>query len=314
MRDKFIHQKKKKDFKEILHVNSCVLNFFLNENKQNIDFCKSGGSNRMSYKMSIPLTPKMSEKDQLLPVNRSESITSSFSDIFEEYIRPCFAEFLGLTLFVFIGCTSIYNTNGNIVGIALAHGLSIALLVIATGSISGGHLNPAVTLGVLIAGAISPVKAILYIVAQVLGGILGASITRGVLGDTIYGKIGGGAHDLGYNVSIGEGILCEVMLTAMLLTVILASAVDPKTKSVLAPLAIGFTVVADILAGGSISGASMNPARSFGPAVVVSYTKSFWENHWIYWLAPSLGAAFAAICYRFVLASPDNRFPRSSQN
>ncbi|XP_013063681.2 aquaporin-8-like isoform X1 [Biomphalaria glabrata] len=257
--------------------------------------------------MSVPML-KMSEKDQLLPVNRSDSIVRSFPDILEEYIRPCFAEFLGVTLFVFIGCTSVYNTGGNIVGIAFAHGLSIALLIIATGSISGGHLNPAVTLGILISGAITPFKAILYVVAQVLGGILGAGISRGVLGDELYKNISGGAHDLSAHVSVGEGVLCEVMLTAMLVTVILSSAVDPKTKNVLAPLGIGFTVVADILAGGGITGASMNPARSFGPAIVVSYAKNVWTNHWIYWVAPSVGASFAAVCYRLVLASPENRF------
>ncbi|CAL1528817.1 unnamed protein product [Lymnaea stagnalis] len=258
--------------------------------------------------MSLGLQKKMSsERIPLLstPVNRSNSVVFSWQEIIENYVRPCCAEFLGVALFVFIGCTSVYNTQ-NIVGVAIAHGLTIALLVTATGAISGGQLNPAVTLALFISREITAVKALLFVLAQVVGGITGAAICKGVLDDVAYRSIQGGAQDLGKGTTIGEGVLCEVMLTALLVTVILLTAVDPETKSTLAPLAIGFTVVVDILAGGTLTGASMNPARSFGPAVV----SNAWNNHWIYWVGPGVGALWAVFIYRLILASPEKRFLR----
>ncbi|XP_059141591.1 aquaporin-8-like isoform X3 [Physella acuta] len=254
---------------------------------------------------------KMSnEREPLINRSLSGDVTPAIElSKFEQYIRPCFAEFLGVTLFVFIGCTSVEGTGGNIVGIAIAHGFTIALLVTATGAISGGQLNPAVTIGVFLAGAISAIKAVLFILSQVAGGVLGAALSRGVLGNNVYHNITGGAHQLGPNTTVGEGLLCEVMLTTILVTVVLTTAVDDGTKSVVAPLAIGFTVVVDILAGGALTGASMNPARSFGPAVVVtSFDSSIWQNHWIYWVGPALGGLLAGISYRLILASPNHRF------
>uniref|UniRef100_A0A0B6ZT33 Aquaporin n=1 Tax=Arion vulgaris TaxID=1028688 RepID=A0A0B6ZT33_9EUPU len=121
----------------------------------------------------------MSESEAL--INRSVSepnrfLSSITEGSFENYIRPCFTEFLGVALFVFIGTTAICSGRA-VEGVALAHGLTIALLITATGSISGGHFNPAVTLGVLIGGAVSPVTAVLYVVSQMIGAIFGSLFT-----------------------------------------------------------------------------------------------------------------------------------------
>ncbi|KAK7507976.1 hypothetical protein BaRGS_00000941, partial [Batillaria attramentaria] len=121
----------------------------------------------------------------------------------------------------------------------------------------------------------------------------------GILPSETFKAIGGGAHNLGENVTAGEGMLCEIVLTVVLVLTVLMAAVDPQTKSNLAPLAIGFAVFVDILAGISVTGASMNPARSFGPAVVVSNVSSdFWKYHYIYWVGPLIGAIVAAVWYR----------------
>ncbi|XP_025088343.1 aquaporin-8-like isoform X1 [Pomacea canaliculata] len=241
--------------------------------------------------------------------------------IFEEFVRPALAEFFGVTLFVCVGCLAVTQSGGgsvpgavpfSAVSIALAHGLTIALLVCALGSVSGAHLNPAVTLGVLLAGGISIPKAVIYFISQLIGSMTGAALARGILPASVYELIGGGAHNLGSfakdSVTPGQGVLCEMVLTMVLVMTVLLTAVDPITKTTLAPLAIGFAVTVDILAGILITGASMNPARSFGPAVAIAYHDSdIWNYHYVYWVGPLVGSAIAASWYRFFLASSEKR-------
>nr|BDI24355.1 aquaporin-3 [Peronia verruculata] len=247
----------------------------------------------------------MSSEEEAL-INRSTEASSG--DRFDTFIRPCIAEFIGVMLFVFIGTSAAVVNGTNIVAIALAHGLTIALLVIATGAISGGHLNPAVTLGIWFAGGISWLQAPFYIISQLVGSILGAALTRGILNEDLYVQGNGGATLPGPGVTAGEGFLCEMLLTSLLVSAVLLSAVDDSSKSKIGPLAIGFAVVTCILAGGPVSGASMNPARSFGPAVVMShFTTSVWDYHWIYWVGTGCGALLAGAWYRFFLAGPGKR-------
>ncbi|BFZ02854.1 hypothetical protein BsWGS_05893 [Bradybaena similaris] len=227
------------------------------------------------------------------------------TDIFDQYLRPCLTEFFGVAIFVFIG-TSAACSPLAVEGVALAHGLTIALLVIGTGSISGAHLNPAVTLGIWIGGGIAPILAVLYVISQLIGAILGAAFALGVVGYSAYDKCNGGGHVLPDHIAPGQAFLCEVLLTALLVTTVLVAAVDSSSKNSLAPLAIGFAVTVDILAGATFSGASMNPARSFGPAVVV-HNSSVWSYHWIYWVGPAIGAIVAGLIYRLLLASPEKR-------
>lgn len=242
----------------------------------------------------------MSEFDPLINRGARESF-------YHRAIRPSLAEFIGTTVFVFIGCMAVQTQN--VGSIALAHGLAIALLITGLGKISGGHFNPAVTLGVTISGGNPIVVSIFYFLAQILGGMVGAAFALAVLPESVYKGIKGGAHTLGHGVYPGWAILAEGILTFLLVFTVLMTAVDEE-KSNLAPLAIGFAVAVDIIAGAKTTGASMNPARSFGPAV--AYSKygdvNVWEHHYVYWVGPTAGAIAAAVIYRFLFASGNRRF------
>ncbi len=168
-----------------------------------------------------------------------------------------------------------------LVAIALAHGLAIAFLVYATANISGGHINPAVTFAAFLTKKISAARGLMFVVAQ---------LTIPDAADTNLG-----AHALGPGVSVSTGLLMEIVVTFVLVFVIFATAVDPGGMGNLAPLAIGLAVLVDHLVAVPITGASMNPARSFGPALVAGE----WANHWIYWVGPLLGAALAGLVYQF---------------
>jgi len=230
--------------------------------------------------------------------------------------RAVAAEFIATGLFVFIGTGAVVAANagflaaggelpgvpgqGFIITVALAHGLAIALLVAATAKISGGHINPAVSFAAASTGKIKVSTAGLYIAAQLVGAILASLLLKGVIQGPF--ESGLGAHGLTgvleQNVGdgAGAGLLVEAVLTFTLVFVVFATAIDPKGLAHLAPAAIGLTVLVDHLVGLPLTGASMNPARSFGPAVVAN----IWTDHWIYWLGPLIGAAIAALVYEFV--------------
>ncbi len=217
--------------------------------------------------------------------------------------RQAVVEFIGPFALVFAGVGAIIATRGeNLVAIALAHGLAIALMITAVGHISGGHFNPAVTVAMLAMRRIAPAKAVVYIVAQ----ILGATAAAGVL-TAIYPDLG----DLGRNVAgINNGVpaiaadigpfsatLLEVVLTFFLVFVIFGVAVDPRTPKVIAGFTIGLTITMDIFAGGVISGAVMNPARALGPAIV----QQDFTNAWVWIVGPIVGGLIAAFLYQKVL-------------
>jgi len=217
--------------------------------------------------------------------------------------RAALAEFIATLLFIFLGAGTVVVTGGlmkegltsaRLVAIALAHGFAIALLVAATAKLSGGHINPAVTFGALVTGKISLPTAIWYVVAQLVGAVIGAGFLAQVIPAAAQGNLG--AHGLGSGVSAGGGLLAEIVLTFALVFVVFATAMDPKGLGHLAPAAIGLTVLVDHLIGVPVTGASMNPARSFGPALMAGA----WDNHWIYWLGPLIGGTLAAVVYEFL--------------
>lgn len=256
-------------------------------------------------------------------INRNDSTPRNpVQGSYDRIWRPVLAEMVGVTLFVFVGCCALIS--GNITSAALGHGLTIGLLIMGLGEISGGHFNPAVTLGVTLSGGLPLVLAPGYISGQIAGGILGASLVRGALPKGVYSDIGGGVHHLG-NISTHDGsdfetvepgwaILIEMVLTTVLVFTVLMSAVNPKTKTSLAPLAIGFAVAVDIMAGGMLTGASMNPARAVGPAIVASAVlDNAWDYHYIYWVGPILGAILAALLYKFLFSSPNQRWIARSE-
>lgn len=229
-------------------------------------------------------------------------------------IRPCLAEFIGVAIFVFIGCLSVQDKNP--IAIAVAHGLAIVVLVALFGHVSGGHFNPAVTLGIVLSGAISPLKAILYVVSQLLGAVVGACFVRLVLdtvsiagttgSTTAYALINGGVHAVNPNVHVAAAILVEIVITSVLVMTVLITAVDAEGKSPSCPLYIGLAVVTGALAAFNSSGGSMNPARSFGPAVVLA-SGSAWTAHYVYWIGPGLGAVLAACLYKSLFATDNSR-------
>ena len=219
--------------------------------------------------------------------------------------RAVLAEYFGTMFFVF--CVTIANyaitrkDGGGLLATGITSGLAFAVLVAITIHVSGGHLNPFVTLGVFCAGAIHPILAAMYVLAQLLGGVFGSLLTYGVLGYDKFEQIWGGANALSDGVSVGEGIISEMMFTAILVTVVLFTAVDEITSSILAPLAIGFAVMIGVLAGVHSRGSSMNAARAFGPAVVmagVSGDFAVWDDHYVFWVGPIVGVLIAVILYR----------------
>lgn len=206
------------------------------------------------------------------------------------------AEFIGIFALVFVGGASIMSAqlaqaqNGLVIA-ALAHGTILAIMVTATMRISG-HLNPAVTLGFLATRRIEPMMGVLYITAQLLGATLAAYALKAVFPAAIATATRLGGQSISIDVSPGQAILCEMIATFFLTFVVFGTAVDPAAPKV-GGFAIGLAVTADILAIGPLTGASMNPARSFGPAIVSGVL----EGQMFYWIGPILGAVAAALLY-----------------
>ena len=236
--------------------------------------------------------------------------------------NKCLAEFIGTCIFVYIGTMSgTVGAASGLVIAALAHGFTIFAMVATFGHISGGHFNPAVSLGITLSGKMSPIHLPFYVISQLLGGCVGAVLCRVCSTERLYSIGIGGATLMGPEFSWSEGFVTEIMLTAILVTVILLTAVD-TSSNILAPLAIGLTLALDVCAGGAATGASMNPARSLGPNIMASaftnfsltgsprYTSSsqIWSYHWIYWAGPILGATLAACLYRLFFGRNKNRF------
>lgn len=202
------------------------------------------------------------------------------------------AEFIGTFALIFIGAGALAITEANLVGVALAHGLVIVVFAYAYGHISGTHINPAVTLGLLIAGEIEFVAAIGYWLAQFIGGILGAVLLNAVLSEA--GDLG--VTILSEGVTPVQGLIVEIVLTFFLVNTIFNTAVSGKAGN-FAGLAIGLTLVLCILMGGPLTRASLNPARTLGPAIV----SGNYADIWLYFVGPCIGAVLAALLYIGVL-------------
>ncbi|MBI3979000.1 MAG: aquaporin [Chloroflexi bacterium] len=225
--------------------------------------------------------------------------------------RAYIVEFIGPFTLTFIGIASIILT-GDIVAIALAHGLAIGLMVAAAGHISGGHFNPAVTIGLLTAGKIAPRKAAGYIVAQLLGGIVAALFALLALRATQGTAIAAthlGVPALAAGVNPLRGTAVEIVLTFFLMFVIYGTAVARGGPRSIAPLAIGLTITMDVVGFGPLTGAAMNPSRAFGPALV----GGFWIDQWVYWVGPIVGAILAAQLYSRVLESEPVEQPATAK-
>jgi aquaporin Z len=219
-----------------------------------------------------------------------------------EDVRKSIAELVGTFALVFVGAGSIIANEFSggqvgLLGIALAHGLVLAVVVSATGHISGGHINPAVTIGFLITRRLPVTTGIYYMVAQLLGAVLGAMLLRVVFPEAAWTAASLGTPLVAPEISFFTAVLVEMVLTFFLVFAIFGTAGDPQGPKGIAGFGIGLVLVFDILLGGALTGASMNPARTFGPALAGTY----WAGHLVYWIGPIVGAAAAAVLYHYVL-------------
>jgi aquaporin Z len=225
--------------------------------------------------------------------------------VFEDALRRAVAEFVGAFALIFIGAGSIVTANSihdpSLIGVAVAHGVTIAVMVSAVGHISGGHFNPAVTVGFLVTRRIKPALAVVYWIAQFGGAALAALLVRELLPRASSDAVHLGVPALGGGVDAGAGFALEAIFTFFLVWVVFATAVDPRgTFKSIAGLAIGLTITIDILFGGPLTGAAMNPARAFGPQLVGSH----WSHAWVWYAGPVLGAAVAAATYELLYLRP----------
>ncbi len=218
-----------------------------------------------------------------------------------KWYHQAISEAVGVLALVYIGAGAIVMSGTayadiGLLSIAFAHGLTVAVMVSAVAHISGGHINPAVTVGALLAKRIEPKRAVIYIASQLLGGLVGAllllwSLPASVAAGTL------GTPGLASGVSVGTGILVEAVLTFFLVFVVFGTGIDERNPARIGGLAIGLTVTMDILMGGPLTGAAMNPARWFGPAVVTTT----WANLAVYWVGPLAGGLAAGALYGYVL-------------
>jgi aquaporin TIP len=223
--------------------------------------------------------------------------------VLSDPLRRGAAEFIGAFALIFIGAGAVVaagpSGDPGVVAIALANGLVIAVMVSAVGHISGGHFNPAITLGFLVTGRLAPLLAVIYWIAQFAGAIAAAGLLRWIFDDASEGNLG--APVLSPSIQPEAGLLIEAILTFFLVWVVFATAADPRgTFKSIAGLAIGLTITADVLMGGPLTGAAMNPARAIGPELVAWD----WDNFWIWLVGPFSGAVIAAVVYELLYLRP----------
>jgi aquaporin Z len=220
---------------------------------------------------------------------------------------------VGAFTLIFIGVGSIVAANQihdpSLIGVALAHGLAIGVMVSAVGHISGAHFNPAITFGFLVTRRIKPRLALVYWIAQLAGATLAALLVQQLLPRASTEAVKLGVPAIGGGVDAGAAFGLEAILTFFLAWVVFATAVDSRgTFKSIAGLAIGLTITFDILFGGPFTGAAMNPARAFGPELIGDY----WSNGWVWYAGPLLGATAAAVMYELLYLRPEPLAPVGS--
>ncbi|KAF3787942.1 putative aquaporin [Nymphaea thermarum] len=269
------------------------------------------GANKFSERQPIGTAAQCQDKDYTeppaAPLFEPEEIKSW------SFWRAGIAEFMATFLFLYITILTVMGVNRSsknlcatvgIQGIAWAFGGMIFALVYCTAGISGGHINPAVTFGMLLARKLSLTRALFYMVMQCLGAICGAGVVKGYQ-RTLYETNGGGANVVNPGYTKGDGLGAEIVGTFVLVYTVF-SATDAKRSArdshvpILAPLPIGFAVFLVHLATIPITGTGINPARSLGAAII--YNKAHaWHDHWIFWVGPFVGAGLAALYHQIVI-------------
>lgn len=211
-------------------------------------------------------------------------------------------EFIGTLIFVFVGAGSVVAVQYLGIGgsglllIALANGIGLALAITFAMNISGGHMNPAVTIGMLITKNIKSLDALAYIIAQVLGATIGALLLVALMPSAAGMAVSYGAPSLASSVGLLQGIALEAVMTAFLVFMVFGTAVDKRAPKI-GGFGVGLIVVLDVIVGGPLTGAAMNPARAIGPMIA---SMSF-ANWYVYWIGPIIGAVVAALIYAYCI-------------
>ncbi|ONM15784.1 probable aquaporin TIP3-2 [Zea mays] len=244
------------------------------------------------------------------PARRAD--TTGTGPLLPDATRAVVSEFVATAMFVFAAEGSVYGlwklykdtaTPGGLLAVAIAHTLALVAAVAVASNASGGHVNPAVTFGLLVGRRISFGRAAVYWLAQMLGAVVASLLLT---------LVSGGTRPVGFGLVRGvherHALLLEAVMTFGLMYAVYATAVDHRSRGgavAIAPLAIGFVLGANILAGGPFDGAAMNPARAFGPALV----GWSWRHHWVYWVGPLIGAGLAGGLYEFVMVEQEPEAP-----
>ncbi len=218
-----------------------------------------------------------------------------------EHGRKLAAEFIGAFALIFIGAGAIIQTGGgNLIAIAVAHGLAIALLLSSLGHISGGFFNPALTIGLWATRRLDTVTAVAYIIAQLLGAVAAALALVLLFPEALRDAVALGTPLLGRGTDFAQGVILEAIATFFLMLAVFGTALDPRGPK-LGGFGIGLILTMGILAIGTLTGAAMNPARTFGPALVGGE----WADHLVYWIGPIIGAVVAALVYHYLFAGEE---------
>jgi len=250
-------------------------------------------------------------------------------DVFAAW-RSLASEFVAVMLFVFMGTGSVLATvartgvadGGAIAAIGFAFGLAIATMVYATANLSGGHLNPAVSIAIAVAMKMPILQAFAYVIAQVAGALVGSGLLRAVTPEVLGARVCWGCTTLSVNqtttivlangtvvtyewsITQAQGVFFELIMTFILVFTVFSTAgvaADAKSVGRFAPLSIGFAVLINVMAGATYTGGSLNPARSFGPAAV----SNTWTDHWVYWVGPIAGGILAGLVYKYIFVTKD---------
>jgi MIP family channel proteins len=219
--------------------------------------------------------------------------------------RRLAAEAFGTFGFVFIGSAAVVvdafpNARYGMIGIAIAHAFVLAIMITATMNISGGHLNPAVTFGLLVARKIDLRTALPYIAAQLVGAVLGALLVKYAIPSNVGRVLSYGTPAVATAVTLAQAITIEAVLTFFLVSAVFGTAVSPEAPKV-GGFGIGLVLLFAILVGGPLTGAALNPARAFGPALV----SGNWLAQGVWWVGPLLGALVAGLLWKLVLLPPE---------
>ncbi|XP_043698954.1 probable aquaporin PIP1-4 [Telopea speciosissima] len=268
------------------------------------------GANQFPERQPIGTAAQSQGKDYKEPPRALLFVPGELSSW--SFYRAGIAEFVATFLFLYITLLTVIGVNRSldkcasvgIQGIAWAFGGMIFALVYCTAGISGGHINPAVTFGLLLARKLSLTRSVFYMVMQCLGAICGAGVVKGFQ-KSQYEMLGGGANMVSHGYTKGDGCGAEIVGTFILVYTVF-SATDAKRKArdshvpILAPLPIGFAVFLVHLATIPITGTVINPARSLGAAIIYNRDHA-WDDHWIFWVGPFVGAGLAALYHQVVI-------------